>query len=298
MLLDRINVVHWDWLVWLEMFVAGVAAGAYFVAAILEWVGRGRSPLARTAHALAFPLIILAALLLTIDLSRPERFWHMVIQSETLLPMLKPWSPMSLGSTLLGVFGVLSFVSFVDMLVDSGRLRLDGWRRDHTLHGSTLGKIWMALGALAAFGMGSYSGILLSVTNFPGWSHSPLIGALYMATAAMTGGAALVLVQALRGQIDADVVALDRTNIWFVIWWLVVLIAFLASLQEGFRYIVRGGPAVAMALAIILGGIVPLVIHFMGRLRLAASITVASALILIGGLLVRYAVVMGPQIAH
>ncbi len=298
MLLDRVNAVHWDWLVWLEMFIAGVAAGTYFVAAILEWTGRGRSPLARTAHALAFPLIILAALLLIVDLGRPERFPHMVIQSKTLHPMLKPWSPMSLGSVLLGVFGVLSFVSFVDMLIDRGRLRLDGWRPGRTMHGSLLGKIWMALGALAAFALGSYSGVLLSVTNFPGWGQSPLIGALYIATAAMTGAAALVLIQALLGRLDGDTLALDRTNTWFVIWWLVVLFAFLATLREGFPYIMHGGPAVAMVLAIIFGGIVPLVIQLIGRQRLAASTAVASALILLGGLLVRYAVVMGPQVAQ
>ncbi len=43
----RANEVHWDWLVYLEMFLAGIAAGAYVMAAILSLLGRGRSPLAR-----------------------------------------------------------------------------------------------------------------------------------------------------------------------------------------------------------------------------------------------------------
>src|SRR5687768_17305142 len=100
LLLERVNAVHWDWLVYLEMFVAGVAAGAYVVAALLEWTGRGRSPLARAAHGLVFPLILVATFLLIVDLGRPGRFLHMVVESKTLQPMWKPWSPMSLGAWL------------------------------------------------------------------------------------------------------------------------------------------------------------------------------------------------------
>ena len=45
----RLNPVHWDWLIYMAMFSAGVAAGAYLVAALLEAFGRGRSSLARVA---------------------------------------------------------------------------------------------------------------------------------------------------------------------------------------------------------------------------------------------------------
>ena len=100
-MIDRVNHVDWGALVYLEMFVAGIAAGAYATAAILELFGRGRSPIARAAHLLTFPLMAIAGLLLIVDLSRPERFWHMMVQSKTLFPMLKPWSPMSLGSWLV-----------------------------------------------------------------------------------------------------------------------------------------------------------------------------------------------------
>src|SRR3954467_11981183 len=109
MLLDRANEVGWTWLVYLEMFVAGVAAGAYVAATILELSGRGRSPAARTAHLIAFPLMAVAGLLLVFDLERPLRFWHMVVQSERFLPMLKPWSPMSMGSWLLLLFSGVAF---------------------------------------------------------------------------------------------------------------------------------------------------------------------------------------------
>jgi len=36
-------------------------------------------------------------ILLIVDLPRPLRFWHMLLQSQTLVPMLKWWSPMSIS---------------------------------------------------------------------------------------------------------------------------------------------------------------------------------------------------------
>ena len=109
MLEERANPVHWTWLVYLEMFLAGVAGGAYVAAAMLELSGRGRSAAARAGHLIAFPLVLLATLLLIVDLSRPERFWHMVLMNERLLPILKPWSPISLGTWLLMLFAAVSF---------------------------------------------------------------------------------------------------------------------------------------------------------------------------------------------
>ena len=63
----------------------------------------------RVADYLAFPLVCLCGLLLIVDLNRPERFWHMMIQSQTGRPMLKWWSPMSIGSWGLSAFGAFSF---------------------------------------------------------------------------------------------------------------------------------------------------------------------------------------------
>jgi len=297
MLLERLNTIHWDWLVYLEMFIAGIAAGAYIVAALLEWAGRGNSPLARSAHALALPLVALAGLLLVVDLSRPERFWHMVVQSERLLPMLKIWSPISVGSWLLLLFGGITFVSFVDFLIDRGVFALGGWRRGRTLHGSAIGRVWAALGLLAAFGTAAYSGILLSTTNIPGWGHSTLIGAVYVATAIITGSAALVLIQTIRGLVDADVVALARTNTWLIVWWLALVVIFLATLGEGLRFIATGIALVGLIAAIVLAGVVPLVLGFVSGAR-SRSYLAPAVSILLGGLLLRFAIVMGPQSVH
>lgn len=299
MLLARLNEVHWTWLVYLEMFVAGVAAGAIVAAGILELSGRGRSAAARSAHLLAFPLMALAGVLLIVDLSRPERFWHMVIMSERHLPMLKPWSPMSAGTLLLSAFSGTCFVSFVDALIGARRLRLGGWRHDHTLHGGSLGIAWAVISALLAVGVGIYSAVLLTTSAIPGWAHQTVISAVYIATALMTGMAAVVLIQALRRQIDADVLGLERATSWLIGWWLVTMLIFLLALvgNASARIFLTGLPLVAILAAMALAGVLPLAVALFRPLAPAARLSLSSVLVLAGGFLVRYAIVTAAQ-AH
>ena len=297
MLLERVNVVHWTWLVYVEMFVAGVAAGAIVAAAILEYSGRGRSPAARAAHVLAFPLMALAGVLLIVDLSRPERFWHMVVMSERLLPMLKPWSPISVGTLLLSLFAGACFVSFVDAVIGTGRLRLGGWRQDRTIHGGPLGVAWATISALLAIGVGIYSAVLMTTSSIPGWAHQLMIPAVYAATALMTGMAAIVLIQALRRQIDADLLGLAHANLWLIGWWLLTVILFLLTLvgSSSAHTYLTGVPLAAILAAVLLAGVVPLGVALFRPLASAVRLSVMSVLVLLGGFLVRYAIVMAPQ---
>src|SRR5581483_10051940 len=238
------------------------AAGAYATAALLEANGRGNSPVARTGHLLAFPLVVLAGILLTVELHRPERFWHMVIASEVFTPILKLWSPMSFGSWLLLLFGFWTFVSFLDALIARRRLTLWGWRADRTLHGTPLGLVWSLIGAVIAFFLGSYSGVLLNVTNFPGWGHSIMIGAMFVATALVTGMAAVLLIEALRRQTDwGDVAGIVRATVVLVAWQLLLVLAFVVTLgRAGLPVFFTGGSLVAILLAIAFGIVVPLIL--------------------------------------
>jgi protein NrfD len=288
----RENPIHWEALVYLEMFVAGIAAGAYMLAAMLELIGRGRWPIARSAHLLAFPLMALAGILLIVDLSRPERFWHMIVMNQVLLPMFKLWSPISFGVWLVLLFPAFAFVSFVDAVLDRG-----GRRRGATLHGSPLGLVWAIIGGLLAFGVATYSGALLSVTNFPGWSDAPLISALYVATAVVTGLAAIMLIETLRGPMERlELHGLARTSVLLIVWQMVVLALFLLTAAGGWSIFLTGGSLIAIVAAVVLGGLLPLVLLAVGGLRPRPAMTaLAAVLILVGGLLLRAGIVMGPQ---
>src|SRR6478672_532100 len=132
----------WGWWIVLYFFVGGIAAGAYFIAALMELFGdEGDRGAIRTAHLLAFPLVVVCGLLLIVDLGHPERFWHMLFESARLpRPMFKLWSPMSVGSWGLLIFSGFAFVSFVDALLSRAGSRV--------VHRGAVGKIWAALGSL------------------------------------------------------------------------------------------------------------------------------------------------------
>lgn len=278
--------------------MAGLAAGAYLIAALLEWNGRGRSDTARTAHLITFPLTAFAGLLLIVDLGRPERFWHMVVMSAWALPMLKGWSPISYGSWLVLLFSAWTFVSFVDSLVARRVLAFGGWWRfDRPLHGGPLGMAWTLVGAALAVAMGTYSGVLLATSNVPGWGQAPTIPAVYMATALVTGAAAVLLLQALRRRADPDLVALARVSSWLIALWLVVVAVFLATLPGGGApFFLFGVPLAAIVDAIVLGGLLPLGLQLGARAERASGLLAVSAfLVLVGGFLLRFAIVVGPQ---
>ena len=114
----------WGWLIVWYFFFGGLAGGCYFLAVMLDLFGRPEDrALARLGYYIALPCLLISGILLTLDLGRPLRFWHMLLQSNTYKIMFKPWSPMSLGSWALLIFGLFSFLSFIGALVEDQRLK-------------------------------------------------------------------------------------------------------------------------------------------------------------------------------
>jgi len=179
----------WGWWIVLYFFFGGITGGTYFAAAWLDLFGDARDRGAIwLGHVLAFPLLLLSVIFLIVDLGQPQRFWHMLFQSERLpLPMFKAYSPMSFGSAILAVFGAAAFVSFVDAVLAG---------RDGRLHAADnrVGKVVSAIGAAGGLALAGYTGVLLNVTNVPVWGTSPWLGALFLFSGVSTGIAFLLLV--------------------------------------------------------------------------------------------------------
>ena len=284
------QVPNWGWWIVLYFFFGGVTGGIYFAAAWLDLFGDALDRAAmRLGHLLAFPLILLSTAFLIVDLGQPLRFWHMIFQSEHFpLPMFKPYSPMSLGSAILFVFGLVSFLSFVDALLLRGRL--------FHAPANPIGKILSVLGALAGLALAGYTGALLSANNVPVWVSSPWISALFLFSGVSTGIAALLLLA--RRVTPSTVEKLSEADNYMMLFELITLVVFLVSLGAVGTRFIFGTPVVALfAIVIVVGLLAPLVIHWRPGLAggMRGASVLASVLVLIGGFVLRWAVLAAPQ---
>jgi formate-dependent nitrite reductase membrane component NrfD len=287
---------QWHSLIVWYFFVGGIAAGAYVMAALADLFGdaddrRG----VRVAYYIAFPLVAVCGLLLIIDLGRPERFWHMLIQSNTLRPMFKWWSPMSVGSWGLMALGVFSFASFVGVLAEDGWMGLSRFSPlAARLRTGWTGRLFALGGSLAAFFVGSYTGVLLGASNQPVWSNTTWIGALFLASSASTGIATMVLLDRwLRLDVrEAVIENLEHLDSWAIVLELLMLSIMIVSLGHGARPALARWPGLLLPWFVFpLGLVAPLVVK---KLAGTAGAVAASILVLLGGFALRAAVVGMP----
>lgn len=284
---------HWQWLVILYFFIGGIAGGAYFIAATIDLVGRPADrPIARLGYYIALPLIVLSGILLTADLGRPERFWHMLIQSETGAPMFKSWSPMSIGSWGIFLFGVFAGLSFLGALAEEGYRRLAPL---HALRRGVLGGLISILGGLFGFFVASYTGVLLSVTNRPIWADTNLLGLVFLLSGASTAAATLILLGRGRGAAPESVRRLSRLDSWVMVLELAALVALVASLGAVARVWLSTWGVLLVVGVVLIGILVPLLLHWRPRLLGGLSMPVAAALVLVGGFLLRVVVVLSSE---
>src|SRR5262249_3762184 len=152
-------------------------------------------------------------------------------------------------------------------------------------------------GCRLGFVVAADGGGLLTASTQPFWIDSPLIGALFLASAASTGIAALLLILSMRRGIPSDSVEnLERTDRWAMLLELLLLVAFVVSLgglAPAFVVSIYGILLIVVTLA--LGVIVPLVLSWRTHPLGSRSTVIAATLVLIGGLVLRYAIVMAGQ---
>ncbi|MFN2400302.1 MAG: NrfD/PsrC family molybdoenzyme membrane anchor subunit [Gemmatimonadaceae bacterium] len=296
---------HWGWYVILYFFLGGLAAGSYFIATMLAFVGDERDHDAmRLGYLLSFPLVIICGLLLIVDLGVPLRFWHMLIQSKNVpLPMFKVWSPISVGSWVLTVFGLFSFVSFVGVLVETGRVRwrplvrADAWARERPRPFIVL---WGSIGAFFGFFLAGYTGVLVTGTSIPFWHNARLMGALFLVSAASTSYALLIFLLMRRGRPHEDVTLekLARADRWAIALEILLVAAMLLLLGDVAAPITTGGFGVVFWLGVVaLGLLAPLALHWMraGIMDAERRARLGAVCVLAGGLLLRFVIVMAPQ---
>jgi protein NrfD len=282
---------HWRWLIIGYFFIGGIAGGCYFIAALLDLFGTPRDrPVVRLGYYVALVGIIISGVLLTVDLGRPERFWHMLLQSKHGWPMLKWWSPMSVGSWGISAFGLFALLSTLAALEEGGTLR---WTWLRKLRAGFLGKLIIVLGGVFGFFVAGYTGVLLSVTNRPIWADTHLVGILFLFSAGSTAAAALILLGLWRGA-DDTVRWLSRLDRGALVLEFLALIALVISLGSVARVWLSGWGA--LLVGVVLAGILfPLALHTRSHLLGRLSVPAGAVLVLLGGFLLRMVIVLSSE---
>jgi formate-dependent nitrite reductase membrane component NrfD len=268
---------HWEMMIVWYFFLGGIAGGSYFTAAIADNFGSARDrAVARAGYLLSLPLVAACGLLLIADLGVPARFLNMMRN-------FKFWDPMSIGAWAVGIFGLFTFVSAVLSLSSS---------ESHAALRRRLGLVGIFFG----FFLASYTGVLLSNSALPFWRDARLMGALFLASGASTGIAAITLIMFATGQSAGEGWGkLKRADHISMVLEAVLLIALVGLLGAAAKPLISGHFApLFWGGLVVVGLVVPFILDFVGhRARVVGAL--AAALVLIGGFVLRYVVLMSVQ---
>ncbi len=284
---------HWGGWVVLYFFVGGIAGGSLVLAGLLHLVGQAEDrPVVRMGYWVALIGAVISGALLTIDLTRPLRFWHMLIQSETGLPIMKAWSPISVGAWGLLAFSAVAGLGGLGAL---GEVRAR-WSRFGAMARGVPGILTALLAIPAGLFLAGYTGVLLAVTNRPVWADSLWLGPLFL----FSGLSAALAFLALAGRNHASSTTLDRMHRVdrpMLLLELIALAVFLVSLGPVVRVWLGLGGAV-LALGVVGAGIlVPL--GLLGRGRAGEPPTrMALVLVIAGSFLLRLVILTTSESIH
>ncbi|HSJ64215.1 MAG TPA: NrfD/PsrC family molybdoenzyme membrane anchor subunit [Gemmatimonadaceae bacterium] len=287
---------HWTWWIVPYFFVGGISGGALALGGLLHLVGREADrPMIRMAYYVAFIGAIISGFLLVVDLTRPLRFWHMLIQSETLRPMFKWWSPMSFGSWALLAFSAVALLLALGALYESGRLRRS-WLRPFSR--GLVANVLAILGILFGFFLAGYTGVLVSVTNRPVWADSNWIGMLFLFSGASTAAALLILLGGARDMAVTTRERLSKFDDAALVLELIALVIFVVSIGAAAR-VFLGWWGVLLVFGVLIAGILlPLAVSRGKVWRVARPHVTAAGLVLLGGFLLRVVVLLSSESVH
>jgi protein NrfD len=284
---------EWTWWIIFYFFIGGIAGGSFFIASLLYLFGRPSDrPVVRLGYYVAFVGVAISGILLIFDLHRPLRFWHMLIESNTGNPMFKAWAPMSVGSWGVLLFGLFAALAALSAARAEDRVR---WGPGFIV-ASGFRTFVAIVGGILGFFLAGYTGVLLSVSNRPVWADSPMLGALFLISAASTAAATLILLSRRRD--IADEISLGKLaqfDKWALVLELIAIVVFLITLGAAARVFLSVW-GVLLVLGVIGAGIVlPLAIGLGWIKRWSSRPVMAASLVLLGGFLLRVVTLLSSE---
>jgi formate-dependent nitrite reductase membrane component NrfD len=275
---------EWGWLIAVYLFLGGVGAGAYTIAAINGFMGEGLAQSTTVGLWIGFPAVLIGTLFLIADLGSPSRAF---------LAAMKPGSSwIARGTVIISVFMVLSFLHLI--------------LHRFTNAGPGVINIIAVAGIVFAVGTMAYTGILLGASKgIPFW-RTGAIPVVFVISALVTGHFTIMIgVAQLYGVADVAVMKVMTLEAAGLV--ALEVLAILFFLQAAFRQhdsresaerimrkrlFVVGYFIVGLALPLVL---MLVAYRFLPELSSTAAvmlITIGALLGLVGGLILRQAVLI------
>lgn len=278
------NIFHhmpWSSSYSIYFFVIGISAALFFFST-LSWFRLEFEPLRRSAFYASFGLMALGGLLLIGDLSKPLRF----------LNILNPFylnfaSPLAWGGLNLISFGAVSAAYF--------------WMMNK--NDETNSRRLAVIGALLALGLPIYTGFDLTAhQNRPVW-NTPLMPILFVAMSLVSGAA---VASFLAGKHEKLLVMLRRFMLWSAGSVGVMLVSLLGTTAYGgvgqeltFMFMTSGTLGmIFIGVGILLGTAAPIALLLAPIGKQQQGMMIAAVLLLVGGMALRYSILVGGQIVQ
>ena len=171
----------WTALIWIYLWLAGMAGGAFLAAkAAGRFSGSKDDSLLRLATWLGVPLAGIGVLLLIFELGSPIWFWHLFTRFDVT-------SPMSMGTWILIVWVLIDVVMIATWWLEGKVSQETG----ASLAG--LRKLLSRINVVLSAALITYTGVLLAVSSQSLWAGTILLPALFVVSAVSTGVAILIL---------------------------------------------------------------------------------------------------------
>jgi formate-dependent nitrite reductase membrane component NrfD len=319
--------IHWNWIVAIDLFAAGLSAGAFIISATAYFIGRERYETITRIGAYIAPFPVLVGILALIyDLERPHLFWKLFLTFQ-------PNSVMSLGSWLLLFFSIFSMAHLYlwlplkyDYLKVVPAIKTN--RVLSLFRGDNLTKIRglvAGFGIPISIGVGIYTGVLLgALTARPFWNN-PMLPMLFLISAMMTGSASICFVgcfiRGFRGMtreaINTNKFMIHSIDFTLMVFSIIAVFLFVLGLYVSPRssvaavHLIMGGEFTLLfwSLGVGAGILLPLALevyelipHYIWQMELREHNPWISGVIttsvLIGGFTMRYIMIYAGQMAQ
>ena len=294
--------LNWGIPLVIDLFTAAMGAGAFMLAVMADLSGRAKYRTTSTVGALIAPWPAIAGVaLLVIDLGKPLRFWEMMLKRGPGLLWLQfpylqfnPESTMSIGTWVLTIFIWASF-GYIALTI------LSYWIERLTI----LRKLMGLAGVPFAMAVTIYTGVLLAASPNPLWNNA-MLPVLFVVSALVTGAAGVIATMAVLRIVDVlepdDMAAVPKLEKMMSVILIVNVLVALLFVGIGLgtkemRHAVGGGFGLLWWVGIIfLGMIVPMIAGLKGGEKQPQVSLVLAALVLMGGLFLRYVILVVGQI--